>query len=83
MRSIGEIRSWEEYLGVRIGRERYHRTAYRLESVHPIHQVSKEARERAEDMAREGLAYNLTDFDMVEVDWASYDDPRKVVDLLI
>ena len=45
--------------------------------------VSKEARERAEEMAREGLAQKLKDLDMGEVDWTRCEDLRKRVDLSI
>lgn len=60
---------------------------YRLDSGHPVHQVSdemkaevsEEAQERARQMAREGLEQKLKDLDMGELDWERYNHLQNQV----
>lgn len=61
---------------------------YRLDSGHPVHQisdemkaeVSEEAKERARQMADEALAKKLKELDMGKLDWKRYNNLRSGVD---
>lgn len=60
---------------------------YRLDSGHPVHQVSdemkaqvsEEAQKRAREMAKEGLAQKLKDLNMGELDWDRYNSLHQHV----
>ena len=60
---------------------------YRLDSGHPVHQVSdemkaevsEEAQRRAREMAREGLEQKLKDLKMGKLDWERYDNLHQHV----
>eukprot|EP00529_Nitzschia_sp_RCC80_P007784 CAMPEP_0113506290 /NCGR_PEP_ID=MMETSP0014_2-20120614/35823_1 /TAXON_ID=2857 /ORGANISM="Nitzschia sp." /LENGTH=1267 /DNA_ID=CAMNT_0000401763 /DNA_START=433 /DNA_END=4237 /DNA_ORIENTATION=+ /assembly_acc=CAM_ASM_000159 len=60
---------------------------YRLDSGHPVHQVSdemkaqvsEEAQKRAREMARDALAKKLEDLDMGELDWERYESLHEQV----
>lgn len=64
---------------------------YRLDSGHPVHQVSdemkaqvsEEARRRQREMADEALAQKLKDLDMGELDWERYNHLHSQVDIQI
>jgi len=61
---------------------------YRLDSGHPVHQisdemkaeVSEEAKARAREMADEALAKKLEELDMGKLDWKRYNNLRSQVD---
>lgn len=60
---------------------------YRLDSGHPVHQVSdemkaevsEEAQKKAREMAREGLEQKLKDLNMGELDWERYNHLQSQV----
>jgi von Willebrand factor A domain-containing protein 8 len=64
---------------------------YRLDSGHPVHQVSdemkaqvsEEAQRKARDMAAEALAKKLEDLNMGELDWERYNHLHQQVDVQI
>lgn len=61
---------------------------YRLDSGHPVHQisdemkaeVSEEAKRRAQEMADEALKRKLEELEMGELDWERYNNLRENVD---